>query len=75
MKACRDALAWLNTKKDLQKQLGKTEDPVLLTADIKKKEDTLHRVAKPILRKPAPPPRKVWPLKPAGDTALKGYDA
>ena len=56
---CKAALAWLSVKKDLQKQLGKMEDPVLLTADIKKKEDTLHRVAKPILSKPAPPPPKV----------------
>lgn len=56
---CQSALAWLHAKRDLQKQLGKAEDPVLLTADIKKKEDTLHRVAQPILTKPAPPPPKV----------------
>lgn len=58
---CQSALAWLKSKKDLQARLGKVEDPVLLTADIKKKEDTLHRVAVPILSKPAPPPPKVSP--------------
>ncbi len=44
------ALAWLKEKQELQAQLGKHEDPVLVSADIKKKEDTLRRVADPIQR-------------------------
>ena len=48
------ALAWLKEKQELQAQLGAHEDPVLVSTDIKKKEDTLRRVADPILsEKPA----------------------
>ncbi len=53
------ALAWLKEKQELQAQLGKHEDPVLVSADIKKKEDTLRRVADPILSEKPPPPPKV----------------
>ena len=41
----------------MQKTMKKTDDPVLVTADIKKKEDTLSRVADPIMSKPAPKPK------------------
>lgn len=57
------ALDWLNEKRALQAQVAKHEDPVLLSSDIKKKEDTLRRVADPILTKPAPPPPKAEPKK------------
>ena len=50
-------LSWLQQKQDLQAQTKKHDDPVLLSADIKKKEDTLRRVAEPILNKPAPAPK------------------
>jgi len=39
--------------------MKKTEDPVLVTADIKKKEETLRRVADPILTKPPPKPKVI----------------
>ena len=55
---CQSALGWLEEKKTLQDSMRKTDDPVLVTADIKKKEETLARVADPILNKP--PPKKVW---------------
>ncbi len=53
------ALAWLKQKQELQAQMGKHEDPVLVSTDIKKKEDTLRRVADPILSEKPPPPPKV----------------
>lgn len=57
---CQKAVAWLQEKHKLQEGAKKSDDPVLLTADIRKKEDTLVRFAEPILNKPAPPPPKVW---------------
>ena len=54
---CQAALGWLEEKENLQSSMKKTEDPVLVTADIKKKEETLTRVADPILNKPAPKPK------------------
>ena len=53
------ALEWLAEKQRLQGTLRKTDDPVLLSSDMKKKEDTLVRFAEPILNKPPPPPPKV----------------
>ena len=55
------ALAWLKEKQELQARLGAHEDPVLVSGDIKKKEDTLRRVADPILSQKPPPPPKVGP--------------
>ncbi|KAK9830242.1 hypothetical protein WJX72_010520 [[Myrmecia] bisecta] len=55
---CQKAVDWLESKQQLQGTLSKTEDPVLLTSDIKKKEDTLNRYCDPILSKPAPAPKK-----------------
>jgi heat shock protein 4 len=55
------ALAWLQEKEALQAQVAKHEDPVLLSSDIRKKEDTLRRVAEPILTKPPPAPKKEEP--------------
>lgn len=54
---CQAALGWLEEKESLQKTMKKTDDPTLVTADIKKKEDTLNRVAEPIMTKPAPKPK------------------
>jgi hypothetical protein len=51
------ALAWLQEKEALQQQVAKHEDPVLLSSDIRKKEDTLKRVAEPFLTKPPPAPK------------------
>ncbi len=55
----RKALEWLEEKQSLQGSLRKTDDPVLSSADIKKREDTIVRFSDPILSKPAPPPPKV----------------
>ena len=56
---CQAALGWLEEKQNLQNSMKKTEDPVLVTADIKKKEETLSRVADPILTKPPPKPKVI----------------
>lgn len=56
------ALNWLSEKVALQEQALKSDEPVLLTADILKKEDTLRRFAEPILSTPPPPSPKVKSL-------------
>lgn len=50
------ALTWLHEKQEAQAQLAKTDVPLLTAADIKKRQDTLQRVAEPIMSRPAPPP-------------------
>ena len=68
---CQAALGWLEEKRNLQDSMKKTDDPVLVTADIKKKEETLARVAEPILNKP--PPKKVLQSSLAYCTALQTW--
>ena len=53
------ALSWLQEKNGAQNKLKKTDTPLLLSADIKKKQDVLARFCDPIVSKPAPPPPKV----------------
>jgi heat shock 70kDa protein 4 len=57
VKEATKALDWLTEKVALQEQAKKTDDPVLVSADILKKEDTLRRFAEPILSKPPPAPK------------------
>ena len=57
---CHKAMAWLKEKQAVQDSKRKTEDPELLTSDIKKKEETLVRFADPIVNKPAPKPVSIW---------------
>lgn len=59
---CNAALSWLEQKQALQAGLRKTDDPVLLAADIKKKTETLSRVCHPLMSRPAPPPpvSRLW---------------
>ena len=59
MAEANGALQWLEEKQKLQSSLRPTDDPVLLSGDIAKRESTLTRFAEPILNKPAPPPPKV----------------
>lgn len=54
---CSSALGWLEEKENHQKTMRKTDDPVLVTSDIKKKQETLVRVAEPVMNKPAPKPQ------------------
>eukprot|EP01023_Acetabularia_acetabulum_P011955 TRINITY_DN1556_c0_g1_i5.p2 TRINITY_DN1556_c0_g1~~TRINITY_DN1556_c0_g1_i5.p2 ORF type:complete len:393 (-),score=131.90 TRINITY_DN1556_c0_g1_i5:315-1493(-) len=57
-KECADALNWLNEKLSHQSKIQKWDTPILLTADIYKKRDTVVRVCEPIMTKSPPPPPK-----------------
>eukprot|EP00270_Netrium_digitus_P013017 TRINITY_DN4290_c0_g1_i1.p1 TRINITY_DN4290_c0_g1~~TRINITY_DN4290_c0_g1_i1.p1 ORF type:complete len:899 (+),score=285.06 TRINITY_DN4290_c0_g1_i1:317-3013(+) len=54
---CNKAEAWLKEKQQLQAQLPKIANPVLLSGDVKKKAETLDRFCKPIMTKPKPKPQ------------------
>mmetsp|Transcript_57811 Transcript_57811/g.183308 ORF Transcript_57811/g.183308 Transcript_57811/m.183308 type:complete len:504 (-) Transcript_57811:37-1548(-) len=53
---CTEAAKWLAEKMAAQEAQPKHADPVLKTGDLVKKRDTVERVCKPIMSKPAPPP-------------------
>lgn len=55
---CGGAEAWLIEKKQQQDSLPKYATPVLLTADVKRKAETLDRFCRPIMTKPRPAPPK-----------------
>jgi len=57
VKECDAALKWLDDKIAMQTVTPKTEQPVLLCADITKKRDVLLRVCEPIMNKPKPKPK------------------
>lgn len=53
---CSAALQWLDEKLKLQEQTPKTQPPALTVADMDKRGETVERVCKPIMSKPAPKP-------------------
>ncbi|KAJ3701351.1 hypothetical protein LUZ61_005056 [Rhynchospora tenuis] len=55
---CSEAEAWLTDKVQQQDALPKHAPPALLSADLKRKAETLDRFCKPIMTKPKPPPAK-----------------
>jgi len=55
-KACADLSNWLEETKAKQEKMPKYEKPVLLCAEMEKKNQELARVADEILREPKPPP-------------------
>ncbi|XXG56110.1 hypothetical protein AAC387_Pa03g3612 [Persea americana] len=55
---CGGAEAWLMEKKQQQDSLPKHATPVLLTADVKRKAETLDRFCRPIMTKSRPAPPK-----------------
>ncbi|GIL79849.1 hypothetical protein Vretimale_12448 [Volvox reticuliferus] len=68
-KECEAAKAWLDERLALQANLSKADEPALLTADINKKRETIERVCKPVMSKPAPapstpPPAAAPPVEP-----------
>ncbi|GFR48872.1 hypothetical protein Agub_g10723 [Astrephomene gubernaculifera] len=70
IKECDAAAGWLQERLALQSQLSKADEPALLTADINKKRETVERVCKPIMSRPAPPPPAPAPAAaPAADAA------
>ncbi|KAL2332389.1 hypothetical protein Fmac_019970 [Flemingia macrophylla] len=62
---CTEAESWLMEKKKQQDALPKYANPVLLSADIRKKAEAVDRLCKPIMMKPKPPPKPVTPEAPA----------
>jgi molecular chaperone DnaK (HSP70) len=56
--ACNDLESWLSEKKAEQGKLPKTEKPVLVCADMEKKNQELAKVADEILKEPKPAPPK-----------------
>ncbi|MQL77391.1 hypothetical protein Taro_009814 [Colocasia esculenta] len=55
---CNQAETWLSERKQQQDALPKYATPVLLSADLKRKAETLDRFCKPIMTKPRPAPAK-----------------
>lgn len=55
---CVEAENWLREKKQQQDSLPKFANPVLLSADIRKKAEAVDRSCKPIMTKPKPKPAK-----------------
>ncbi|XP_039124851.1 LOW QUALITY PROTEIN: heat shock 70 kDa protein 15-like [Dioscorea cayenensis subsp. rotundata] len=58
IKECTAAEAWLREKKQKQDECPKHAPPVLLSAEVKRKAETLDRFCRPIMTKPKPPPAK-----------------
>jgi len=56
--SCNDLEKWLAEKKEAQGSLPKTEKPVLICADMEKKNMELAKVADEILKEPKPAPPK-----------------
>ncbi|KAB2611338.1 heat shock 70 kDa protein 15-like [Pyrus ussuriensis x Pyrus communis] len=51
---CVEAEAWLREKKQQQDSLPKHANPVLLSADVRRKAEAVDRFCKPIMTKPKP---------------------
>ncbi|XP_052182342.1 heat shock 70 kDa protein 14-like [Diospyros lotus] len=54
LNGCAESEAWLSDKKQQQDSLPKYAAPVLLSADVRKKAETLDRFCRPIMTKPKP---------------------
>jgi len=59
--ACLDLEKWLSDMKDKQEKVPKTEKPVLICADMEKKNQELAKMADEILKEPKPAPPKPEP--------------
>ncbi|KAM1219608.1 hypothetical protein FF2_046021 [Malus domestica] len=55
---CVEAEAWLREKKQQQDLLPKYANPVLLSADVRRKAEAVDRFCRPIMTKPKPAPAK-----------------
>merc|ERR1719424_664961 len=56
--ACSELESWLGDMKEKQDKVAKTEKPVLLCADMEKKNQELAKAADAILKEPKPAPPK-----------------
>jgi hypothetical protein len=59
--ACNELEKWLAEKKAAQEKIPKGEKPVLLCAEMEKKNQELSKMANDILKEPKPPPPKPPP--------------
>jgi len=59
--ACNDLEKWLTEKKAAQEKVPKSEKPVLLCADMERRNQELSKMANDILKEPKPPPPKPPP--------------
>jgi len=59
--ACADLEKWLDDMKEKQGEAAKTEKPVLICADMEKKNQELAKMADEILKEPKPAPPKPEP--------------
>jgi len=66
--ACNDLEKWLRDTQAKQEAMPKHEKPVLICADMEKRNQELARVADEILREPKPPAPKAEKKEPKGDS-------
>ncbi|KAF8407027.1 hypothetical protein HHK36_006151 [Tetracentron sinense] len=66
IKECGEAEAWLREKKQQQEPLPMYATPVLMSADVKRKTETLDRFCRPIMTKPKPAKPQTPPSPPQG---------
>lgn len=69
---CVEAEAWLREKKQNQDSLPKHATPVLFSADVRKKAETLDRFCRPIMTKPKPAAPETPPPAPQGSGQQQG---
>ncbi|XP_057772766.1 heat shock 70 kDa protein 14-like [Salvia miltiorrhiza] len=72
---CVEAEAWLRDKKQQQDSLPKHANPVLLSADVKKKAEALDRFSRPIMTKPKPKPAKPATPEPTSPSPSQGSES
>lgn len=73
---CETATQWLHEKLQMQQQLVPSDDPVILTSEINKKQEVVNRVCQSILQKPKPKPaKKEEPKPPQPETEPKPAEA
>eukprot|EP00741_Cyanophora_paradoxa_P025458 tig00000382_g24576.t1 len=61
MNECNTVNSWLNEMIEKQSKLAKTDNPVLLSAEMIKKREALEKLATPIMNKPKPKPKPATP--------------
>ena len=66
---CDRAMTWLDEKEGLQAGMRKTDAPIYLTHEIKKKQEVVERVCNLNMFKPKPPPPKEPEMKPEEEAA------
>ena len=71
---CDRALTWLDEKEALQAGMQKTDAPILLSCEVKKKQEVVERVCNMNMFKPKPPPPKEPEKKPEEEAPVAGEE-